>query len=284
MPRKPPIKMSGNGKIPVKTKPQTSGRSGIGIWDGLISGTQCIGSDSRRDLYRVYREMRNHPTIALARAAAYAPMRNAAWRIDADEDVPEEMQLAIQADLLRLRDDLLANMLRAMDYGWQSFERIPTFTADHWAIARLKPLLPELTEIVTDKQTGEFTGLRQRDVILAPEECFIFTYDPEADDLYGRSRNENLRQIWKASTTLLEQQVGYNRRVAGVIPIIRIHVVKVLTEAAERSTTLTWAWPLKVGWAAIAASWCRMNSPRGPKVCCAQAFPRTSSGLGTSSS
>ena len=102
--------------------------------------------------YELYRIMRNHPTIAIARACATAPILSANWAIDCDDDVNEEIVKFVQRVLDRHWSGLIRNMLFALDYGFQAFEIVWGYDEDErlWTIDKFKSLLPDLTEMVVD--------------------------------------------------------------------------------------------------------------------------------------
>lgn len=169
--------------------------------------------------YATYRNMRANPTIALARAVATAPILAADYSVEADDE-HEERRAAVSAMLDPLWPFLVRSMLRALDYGWQPFEKVWMIDGhQRLAYQKLKPLLPELTEIQVDEH-GAFAGLKQGDVQLRPEKCLVFTYDGEAGNLYGRARHENCRKEWHSWDALAKKQAKYNTKISAVVPII----------------------------------------------------------------
>lgn len=173
---------------------------------------------SRGD-YATYRAMRRHPTVALARAIAQAPNLTASYVVESDEGEDDPVREAVAATVDPLWPFLMHNILFALDYGWQPFEKVWAVEDGLLAVAKLKPLLPDNTSILVDEH-GAFAGLKQHGVELSPENCFVMTYDAEAGNLYGRSRHENIRDVWTDARTLRKKQSTYNAKVAGVIPII----------------------------------------------------------------
>jgi len=171
--------------------------------------------------YKIYRRMRSNPTIALARAAAGAPVRAAKWGVQGTEDTPDEWKAEIHEALKPLWSQLIKDMLRALDYGYAGFEKV--FVIDKSGLVtyeKLKALLVDITKILVDKDTGDFQGFKQESVELNPDKSVIYTYDGEAGDLYGRSRNENCRQEWSQYEDLLKKSGQYVSKAAGVIPMI----------------------------------------------------------------
>jgi hypothetical protein len=88
-------------------------------------------------------------------------------------------------------------------------------------IDKFKPLRPERTQVMVDRDSGEYAGLRNGKVDLLPEQTLHVTYDLEDDDWYGRSRLENIRtSAWWPWLYLLETATRLGRKVSNIIPIV----------------------------------------------------------------
>lgn len=176
--------------------------------------------------YKTYRRMRGNPTIALARAAATAPIRITPISFTIEDNAKEEWLTFVQQQIDALWPRFIREALFALDYGWQSFEKVwePVKFGGRtlYGYRKLKMLLPEITTILEDDSNGSFAGLQQKDVALDVAESFVFSYDSEAGNPYGRSRHENIREwAWHPWTQLAEKRAQYATKVAGVIPIMR---------------------------------------------------------------
>ena len=181
------------------------------------------GSDAACGSYKTYRDMLNHPTLALCHAAATAPIIAAGWSVESDDDAPEEAVRLIEDVFDKQRTHVLVQACRAIYYGWQSFESVWGVDDDgRLVIEKFKPLVPDRTQIVIDKDHGGVLGIRQDSVQLDNGHCLVFTYDQEGDDPYGRSRMENVRKWayrpWTVGAGKLEQ---YQGKAAGVVPVVR---------------------------------------------------------------
>lgn len=171
--------------------------------------------------YKIYRKMRGCPTIAIARIAATAPILLANWALETTDDVPDEHKEFVQKQLTPLYPRLIRDMLRGFDYGWQSFEKVWEIRDGKLVYKKLKALLPDQTLVQVDKTTGEFLGLKQKNVILPPTNVFIYSHDAEGTDFYGRSRHENIREhAWHPWTEITKKMRMYATKVAGIIPMI----------------------------------------------------------------
>ncbi|HUU96335.1 MAG TPA: hypothetical protein VM487_11390 [Phycisphaerae bacterium] len=184
----------------------------------VASQVRLDASSPSKGDYKTYRKMRAHPTIALARAIAQAPNMTAGYAVQLDED-DDAIHDAVETMLDALWPFLIHNAMFALDYGWQPFEKVWAVDGPLLTITKLKPLLPDMTEIIVDEH-GAFAGLKQRNVVLPPENSLVLTYDQEAGNLYGRSRHENVRGVWDDEQKLAKKQDKYNTKVSGVIPII----------------------------------------------------------------
>ena len=190
--------------------------------------------------YDVYRRMRSNPTVALVRAAGMAPVKAAAWSVEAKDEAPDgAVEFIQQVVVQRLRPTILKDGLRSLDYGWQPFEKVWDLDTDgRLTIRRLKPLLPDDTKILHAEDTGAFLGVRHSGQDLAPNKCWCVTYDGEGDDRYGRSRMENVREwAWHPWIDSAKKLAQYMTKGAGVIPVIRCPTGLAEDESgAEQST------------------------------------------------
>jgi hypothetical protein len=172
--------------------------------------------------YDLYRKMSSDPTAALAIAMSKSPIRAAGHQWEADDDVPEDRLDFIRDQIEPSWRWLVANALRSLEFGWQGFEIVPSFTDGSLGIAKIKPLLQDMTKIVVDKTTGAYLGLRQKGAELWPEETLLITYDWSPGNLYGRSRHENIRSgAWIENTNLTKKEATYTAMVASVIMILQ---------------------------------------------------------------
>jgi hypothetical protein len=88
-------------------------------------------------------------------------------------------------------------------------------------LARLKPLLPEFTSILVDSH-GNYRGLRnqmpgQPARNIPVSKAFLYTYDGECGNYYGRSRHENVRMVYGQAMQTAERMAQYQKKIAGVI-------------------------------------------------------------------
>ncbi len=189
---------------------------------GMLTELRGFGV-AQAGLYRVYRKMRANPTIALARAVATAPLRLATWNVTMKEDIKDEAaKIFIEEEISVHWRSFLKNILFALDYGWAPFEKVWKINKDgRFVYQKLKPLLVDRTKILIDPATGSFLGFRNISTVLKANQCFLYTYDSESGNLYGRSRHENIRDTaWTCWNDVMKKYGQYITKISGIIPMI----------------------------------------------------------------
>ena len=127
--------------------------------------------------YQTYRQISAHPTNALVRGIVAAPIVANSWRWKkCRPNVPDEWVNFAQQVLGPLRQSLVRDALRALEFGWVGFEKIWQIQNGRRVLTRLKPLLWDCTEILVDDH-GNPAGLLNRPpgtppVVLARGEIF----------------------------------------------------------------------------------------------------------------
>jgi hypothetical protein len=171
--------------------------------------------------YDTYRQMRKHPTIALARALSIAPIVAAEWSVEADDDAPEGAADFIGAQFLDRREAIMdAALLGGIDFGHQPFEKVFDYVGGWIVLRKLKPLLQDTTEILVTEQ-GVFDGLKQAKVSLPASNCLLFSFRVEGTDWYGAPLLENARDTWQDWRECSAGAGRYDRKVAGVHWVVR---------------------------------------------------------------
>ena len=176
--------------------------------------------------YQTYRQISAHPTSALVRGIVAAPIVGNTWRWKkCRQDVPDEWVNFAQQVLGPLRQSLVRDVLRALEFGWAGFEKIWQVKNGRRVLTRLKPLLWDCTKILVDEH-GNPGGLLNRPpgmqpVILGEGKYFLYSYDGEAANPYGRSRHENIRQAWSESEQIRLRLAQYMKKISGII--VQLH-------------------------------------------------------------
>jgi len=213
----------------------------VGSGDIVSSDAGLLFGSQRRTTpkdYKTYRAMRCDPTIAMARAAATAPIKFASWSVEGELQ-DETVRDALSDYFQKVQFDLVRHLLYALDYGWMALEKVWTLNERTGRMdASFRPLRHELTKVLVLEGSGEFAGLRNTasgTVDLEPRDSILFTYDGEYGDPYGRSRFENIRaKAWEPWEEVVGQLKRYHSKVSGAIPVV--HYPIGMTKVAGGST------------------------------------------------
>jgi hypothetical protein len=183
--------------------------------------------------YATYRQISAHPTNALVRGIVAAPIVASTWRWKKRrDDVPDAWVEFAREVLAPLRQSLVRDCLKALEFGWAGFEKIWEIRDGRRVLARLKPLLWDCTDILLDEHGNPAgllnrppsTGSGQADakpVMLTGAKYFLYSYDVEAGNPYGRSRHENIRHAWSESEQIRQKLAQYLRKVSGIV--VQLH-------------------------------------------------------------
>ncbi len=217
-----------------ETRQQGVAMAGIGL--GQVPGFL----PPQPGTYGVYRRMSGHPTLALAKSIVTAPILAGSWSFEARrpdgrrprrspvgngvqsdpiDRLLEDRCRFVQRQIEPMRSAFLGESLRALEFGWRPFEKVWDVREGAVILRGLKPLLPDFTYLQVDAH-GNFAGIIQMDVRLATEKSFIYTYDGEAGNLYGRSRHENARQAWSCWQQVDDRTAQLATKVSAIIPLV----------------------------------------------------------------
>jgi hypothetical protein len=178
--------------------------------------------------YRSLRTIRNQPTIYLAAEFAIAPIMAANERIEADDDVDSEAVKFIQTQWDSIKDFLKARvLLDCQMFGWSSYEKVFEYKDGYITIKDTKHLLPEITTILINVNTGEVAGIKQPVVGLAfapstglpielpPSRAMLFSWRPSGSQWFGESEIERVRGTYNDFMDANEGAKRYDRFIAG---------------------------------------------------------------------
>lgn len=214
--------------------------------------------------YWTYRWMLQHPTLRLVRSICNSPIIASTWGFKKSvESVPDENVQLITDMITPLRRRFVEDALRGKDYGWCGFELIWQIRNGKYWLTELKPLLNDITQIVTD-DNGRFTGLAQGEMtgniktmaygdsgqkvfaLPAPYKAWIYTYDREAGNKYGRSWLENVRETaWKDWLDCAQQLQKLGAKLSGIQTICKSPAVMkdaVIAAVQDLSNGAAGAW------------------------------------------
>jgi len=227
------------GKRPT-TGERTGQQSKVSDVATLFGFGQLVGfGQAPAATLHTYRRIRTHPTVALARAVAMAPIMAAKLSVEAAKGVPDERIEFIGEQMEPIWATLLKDTLLALDFGFQAFEKVwKVSDAGRLVYHKLKPLCPDDVEILVAEKTGQFTGLQQDDVKLGVPQVFVYTHDMMWGNYYGRSRHENIRATaWHPWMEVNEKAGKYATKVAGVIPMVQYPIGEMIDSAGVTIST-----------------------------------------------
>jgi len=223
----------------ITAKPSEGEETGRQVKGGVVTGTQGkLPSPAERTI-QTWRDMRKHPTLYFASSVATAPIRSAEYGVEADQElaetqpaIAEDRKDFIDTTLKPLWRDLMRNMTYALHYGFQPFEKVYAAQAGRQVLAKLKPLLVDITYVLLDKGTGNFRGATNgkkmagwnlgdgAGITLPPEKVFWYTHNREGDYWYGESVMERARADWNLYNETAVKASNYYTGIAGAVPTI----------------------------------------------------------------
>ena len=166
--------------------------------------------------FATYRSISAHPTVSLVMQMVTAPIIANTWGWTKKPSVPDEWLEFVRDMLQPMRSGILTDGLRALQFGFSAFEKVWESQGDRVVLSKLKPLLPEITQILVDAN-GNFRGLRNQPGDVLGSKAFLYTYDGECGNFYGRSRHENVRVSYSHAMQTAERMAQYQKKIAGVI-------------------------------------------------------------------
>lgn len=200
----------------------------ISVTAPQVEGMQGAHADNQlyaryQQYYRTYMAMRSDPTIAFARMLCIAPLVNAGWDYNELKGAPEGAKAFIEKAIEPHRMKLIKTAMEGhIDFGWQPYEVIKTIDDDgNVTVKKFKSLLQYYTQILINKQTGAYLGLRQQTglnsnyVNLIGDESLNIVLDVEGTDWYGRPLLENLRTAYGNWNDVNDSASRYDNKIAG---------------------------------------------------------------------
>lgn len=194
--------------------------------------------------YKLWRDMRKDPTIALARWLSVAPVLTAEWSVEHTLDAPEGAVDLVRREVLPLKIHYMRSaMYGCVDYGWQAYEKVLTRRDDgSVGLDKLKPLFQDLTTILVDVKTGAFTGLlngtQEPRAKLDVEECLLCAIDVEGTDWYGQSIMAVAEAPHKKWNLAEGAAARYDQKVAGANWVVYYPVGVTKVDGADQDNFL----------------------------------------------
>ena len=218
-----------NKQPPVKFGEQTG-------FQAIITSSWVLRWAAMPTTYAAYRQIRKHPTIALARILCAAPVLAAEWSVKAKDGADPEWVRLIQDTFMPLRERFLepALLYGNIDFGYMGFEKVFEQVDGYDKITKLKPLLQDITEICIGHR-GEFLGFRQWGTEIGLANAIHVGFRVEGSYLYGIPLLENVRPIYNDWMECNEGAKRYDRHVAGAHWVIQYPDVMVVHNGVQKS-------------------------------------------------
>lgn len=166
--------------------------------------------------YTKIRQMRKDPTISLVRLMFFAGIIAADWSVEIDSDEYEEAAEYIKDQIIPSRRHILSTAaLGCFDFGWQPFEKVFDLRGGVFSLKKLKPLVQDITEIVSNDDTGAFEGFKQADIEIPVDKSLLFNFDVEGTEWTGNSVMSNIESPYDSSLTLQDAAQRFDEKMAG---------------------------------------------------------------------
>ena len=196
----------------------------------IVSPSYKLGVTSPMSYTKV-RRMRKDPTISLVRLMFFSGIIAAEWSVECDDPLYEDAVDFIHQNILPSRRLLLEKAaLGCFDFGWQPFEKVIDIVDGAVKLKKLKPLLQDITKILTDydelaeEGTGQFLGFRQSDRDLPLEKALLFNFDVEGTAWEGNSIMSNIEQPYDSQYALNDAAQRFDEKMAGAHWIVHYPV------------------------------------------------------------
>ena len=179
--------------------------------------------------YRCIRELREDPTVQLARWAVLSPMIHTPWVYEHNigRKPTKRMLRFVEENFGPIRDFFLSQaVFGALDFGWQPFEIVYKTDGKRIYVERLKALLQDYTQILIYLNTGNFAGFTNQAATYIEEQLLTERYacninfSAEGTDWYGSSVYKSLRSTIANWNDVNKAANRYDRKIAGATWVI----------------------------------------------------------------
>lgn len=178
--------------------------------------------------YHKRRKMLRHPSIAMARQLAVAPMVLADWTIETYPETPNSVRWLIQKEVLARKYEILERALKdCIDFGFSAFEVVwnpdgkNAAGEDAVTIQKFKHLYPYITFLRANPKNGEFAGVLQYDLYsggatyLEAMDVQLYNNDVEGSNHYGNSMLDNCVDAFDDWQLTKQISMGYLKKIGG---------------------------------------------------------------------
>ena len=167
--------------------------------------------------YHKARYMRRCATVNFLRLMFAGRLLANQYSIESDEGTPEEITDLCRANFKCWWPEIAKHAsFGCMDFGWQGFEAPKQLKDGFWHVAKVKPLLQDMTYILEATRSGDFLGFRQNLTSLYVDDggVLLFNFLPEGTYHYGQAPLKALECAFDRQCRLYENIEQYDGRLA----------------------------------------------------------------------
>ena len=176
---------------------------------------------------RKIRDMRRDSVISLIRTMLFAGVLSGEWSVETtepddnnmlDQVVLDEIKNFVKDQMENVRLHLLRTAVNGcFDFGWQGYEKVFELDTERllFTLKKLKPLLQDLTTIVSDEADGSFNGFKNGEVKLMLEECLLLNFDVEGTMWEGQSQIELAEEYFDEKKISRMSATRYDKKMSG---------------------------------------------------------------------
>ena len=158
--------------------------------EGLVYNPETISLSN-------FIEMEDDAQIKAVLTIVKAPITNVTWSISSDDP---DIAKFCYANLVQVWGNFIRNVLNAINFGFQGFEKVFIEKDSSWMYDEFLDLYPPSVTLKKDLTNSKFAGIEQQTskekVQIPPEKSFVFSIDKRFGNLYGRSRLRSAYMYW----------------------------------------------------------------------------------------
>lgn len=217
------------GVIQLRDKENTSEKTSAQIISSPLFDSRIYPNYHCIPAWRI-RQLRNDPTIQLARWCVLSQMIHTPWvYIKNKKFASKEIVTFLDQNLLPLRDLFLQQAcFGTLDFGWNPFEVVYKPEDGMIWIDNFKSLLQDFTEILVYTNNGKFAGFTNssynqeqfQDAVILGEYALNTNFEVEGTDWYGYSVFRALQLIVNSWDRVQDVANRYDRKMAGATWVI----------------------------------------------------------------
>ena len=186
---------------------------------------------------QTFKDMENDAGIVAPLTIVKAPIRSVVWSIECkNNDIKDFVEKAISL----IWEKLIGDMLLALNFGYQSFEKVFTRNNDGIVYKKLLAYDPANITVKIHPATGGFAGIELSQsneatgsIQLPPQKCFHFAYDMRWGNFYGRSKQRPAYKYWFIDKYFYEFQNVFMEKLSGGVIVSYAPSGKTVVDGVE---------------------------------------------------